>query len=253
MAGRLDGKVAIVTGGASGIGAAVTRRFACDGAKVAINVLDLDSDATELREALLAAGHIAELFRADVSRSDQVKRMIMEVHEQFGLIDVLVNNAGVYPRADWRTLSEEAWDRVIDVDLKGQFLCAQTCYVDMIERGGGKIINVGSNLALLGRKELAHYIAAKAGTIGLTRALAKELGEFGVCVNCILPGAIQVKRELELYSDQEALHKRVIERQCIKRRGMPEDVVGLFSFLASSESDFITGQTIVIDGGIALG
>lgn len=251
MGKALLGKVALITGGSTGIGAAVSERFAAEGAKVAVNAHEDYERASQFVEALQAAGNEATLVRADITSAPQVSSMIEAVRDTFGPIDILVNNAGIYPRCSWASMAEADWDSVVDVNLKGQFLCAHGCYEDMVKRRRGKIINVSSNSVLLGKRDLVHYIAAKAGVIGLTRALARELGEFGVCVNCVIPGAILVERELETYPDQEDVARRLSERQCIRRRGTPADMAGAFCFLASSDSDFITGQSITVDGGWA--
>ena len=247
----LRGRVALITGGATGIGAAIVERFASEGARVAVNVCEDEENAAAFVERLRIAGKEVVLFRADVTSATQVAEMMTAIRGRLGPIDIPVNNAGIYPRCSWESMAEADWDRVVDVNLKGQFLCAHSCYEDMVTRRSGKIINVSSNSVLLGKRELVHYISAKAGVIGLTRALARELGEFGICVNCVIPGAILVERELELYPDQEDVARRLADRQCIRRRGTPSDVAGVFCFLASRDSDFITGQSINVDGGWA--
>jgi len=249
---RLKDKVAIVTGSSQGIGAAVALAYAAEGARVCVNYYSYAEGAQQVVQRIRAQGGEAIAVQADVSQADQVQRMVRATREAFGPIDVLVNNAGSYPRCKWEDITEEIWDRIIDVNLKSQFLCAKAVTDEMCTRRSGKIINVGSVTFLVGMKNIAHYISAKGGVIGLTRALARELGEYNICVNCIIPGAIYVPRELEIAPDQEKLYEWLMERQAIQRRGTPADMAGAFIFFASPESDFITGQCLNVDGGWAL-
>ena len=249
---RLKDKVAVVTGSSQGIGEAVALAFAAEGAKVCINYHSCATGAQQVAEWIRAMGQEAIVVQADVSQAEQVQSMIQTTRNAFGPIDILVNNAGAYPRCSWEDLTENTWDRIVDINLKSQFLCARAVSDEMCERRSGKIINVSSQAFLVGVKGLAHYTAAKGGVIGLTRAMARELGEFTVCVNCIIPGAILVPKELEVAPDRDKVHAMLMDRQAIKRRGYPEDMVGAFVFFASPESDFVTGQCLNIDGGWAL-
>lgn len=259
---RLKDKVALITGSSRGIGRAVALGYAREGAKVALNYYagsEADREtanrqqATETLATVRATGAEAILLEADISRAEDVAAMFAETRQKLGPVDILVNNAGTYPRVAWADLDEAVWDRVIDVNLKGAFLCAKAATPDLVEQAYGKIINVSSVTFLLGiHTDVTHYISAKAGLIGLTRALARELGPHNIQVNAITPGAIQTEMELELFPNQAELEVFLNERQCLQRRATPEDLVGTFIFLASNESDFITGQTINVDGGWAM-
>jgi 3-oxoacyl-[acyl-carrier protein] reductase len=245
----LCGKIAIVTGGGTGIGAEVSIRLAEAGAAVAINYLDTRESAERVVENIRQTGGTAIAVQGDMSRQREVRRLKEVVDSTLGTCDILVNNAGIYPRISWSNLREEDWDHLLNINLKAHFLCTKALTEGMQAKGYGKIINVGSVLALAGRHELVPYIAAKAGVIGLTRALARELGKYNICVNCVLPGSIYVEREREVVEDPLAAEKRQLERQCLQRRGTVADVGGVFVFLASRDSDFITGQSICVDGG----
>jgi 3-oxoacyl-[acyl-carrier protein] reductase len=248
---RLKDKVAIVTGGARGIGKAVCLGFAREGAKVVIADL-LNEDGKETERLIKRSSGEAIFCRCDVSKEDQVSKMVLTAANHFGGIDILVNNAGIDPRQDWSEISEVQWDRLFDVNLKSQFICAKTVFPYMKGRGKGKIINVSSVVFFLGFQDLLHYSASKGGVIGFTRALAREVGKNHINVNAIAPGAVQTERELEEFPDQEELAAVLAEKQCIPNRIKPDDLAGTFIFLASDESDPITGQTILVDGGWAL-
>jgi len=249
---RLKDKVAIVTGSSQGIGAAVALGFAAEGAHVCVTYYSYREGGEHVVQQIRAMGRRAILVELDQSQADQVERMVAATRQSLGPIDILVNNAAMYPRCSWQEMTEEKWDRMLAVNLKGQFLCAHAVTDGMISRRKGKIINVSSVTFLAGMKNLSHYIASKGGVVGLTRGMARDLGEYGICVNAVIPGAILTAREVELAQDREATHKWAMERQAIQRRGLPEDMVGAFVFLASSDSDFCTGQSINIDGGWVL-
>jgi 3-oxoacyl-[acyl-carrier protein] reductase len=248
---RLKDRVAIVTGGARGIGKAVCLGYAEEGAKVVIaDVLIEEGKKTETE--ISASGGESLFFGCDVSKQDQVYQMVAASVNRYNGIDILVNNAGVDPRQLWHQVTVEQWDHILDINLKSQFLCAQAVFPHMKTKGRGKVINVASVVHFLGFQDLIHYSASKGGVIGFTRALAREVGKYYINVNCVAPGAIRTEKELEDFPDQEALAKVLAEKQCIPERIMPEDLVGTFVFLASEDSDPITGQTILVDGGWAL-
>ena len=248
---RLADQVAIVTGGARGIGRAVCLGYAKAGAKVVI--ADILIEAGRKTEELIKTSGGEGLFcECDVSKEDQVNQMVATIVNRYNGIDILVNNAGVDPRQIWHEVTGEQWDLVLDINLKSQFSCAQAVFPHMKARGKGKIINVSSVVHFLGFQDLIHYSASKGGVIGFTRALAREVGKHHINVNCIAPGAIQTEKEIEEFPDQEALAAILAEKQCIPDRIMPEDLIGTFIFLASADSDPITGQTILVDGGWAL-
>ncbi len=246
---RLAGRVALVTGGSRGIGAAVCRAYGREGARVVVNYQRAAEQAYQVVSDIQAAGGEAIAVQADVAQAADVSRMVATARAEFGPIDILVANAAVYPRAPWDQLDEAQWDRVMAVNLKGAMLCAQQVCPDMRARGYGKIITVSSVTAELGWGPYLHYVTTKAGLIGFTRSLAREVGKAGIRVNCIMPGAIQTEQELADFPDQAELAAFLAERQCLPQRGVPEDMVGAFLFLASAESDFITGQLLNVDGG----
>jgi 3-oxoacyl-[acyl-carrier protein] reductase len=248
---RLADQVAIVTGGARGIGRAVCLGYARAGAKVVIADILIEA-GRKIEEFINASGGESLFCECDVSNEAQVNHLIETSVNRFSGIDILVNNAGVDPRQFWHEVTGEQWDLVLDINLKSQFLCAQAVFPHMKSKGKGKIINVASVVHFLGFQDLIHYSASKGGVIGFTRALAREVGKHHINVNCIAPGAVKTEKEIEEFPDQEALAAILAEKQCIPDRIMPEDLIGTFIFLASTDSDPITGQTILVDGGWAL-
>lgn len=250
---RLKDKVAIVTGGASGLGRAYCLSLAREGAKVVVADIDENGAITAAQE-IQAEGGKALALKVDVSIPGSTQEMAKKTVERFGKIDILVNNAAIYMRpaisvGPFYDLDLDEWDRVIAVNLKGPFLCIRAVFPYMREQSKCKIINVTSNLFFSARDNFTHYIASKGGVVGLTRALAKELGQFNININCIAPGST-----LSEEPSDEALEyrRRVLPMRAIQRVEVPEDLTGTVIFLASPDSDFITGQTIVVDGGRAL-
>lgn len=245
LAVRLEGKVAIVTGGARHIGAAYCRRLAEEGAAAVIaDVLDGEPVAEEIR----SKGGRALSLRADVSKEEDTNRMALETVKTFGRIDLLVNNAAIFiniQRHPFYEITAEEWDRVSAVNIKGPFLCAKAVFPKMKEQRSGKIINISSSTAYWGTPNFLHYVASKAALIGMTRSLAREVGEFGICVNAIAPGLV----EHEGQTAPKSLTELQLKARSIKRLQTPQDLLGTLVFLASADSDFITGQTIVVDGG----
>jgi 3-oxoacyl-[acyl-carrier protein] reductase len=251
---RLAGRTALITGASRGIGAAVAAGFAAEGASVALNHLD----TVEMRK--LAAERVADIVRlggralavaGDVSDPDEVSAMVSLVREELGPVDILVTNAAAASKLPWDHISTDEWAHMLSVNLTGAFLCARAVWPDMRSRQYGKIITVSSVMVELGMAGSLHYVTTKAGLIGFTRALAREVGRFGIRVNCVMPGAIRTEAEIERVADPEALTLRAAERQSIPRRGLPEDLVGAFVYLAAQESDFVTGQVLTVDGGWA--
>lgn len=252
---QFDNKVALVTGGSTGIGREVSLAFAREGIKVAVNYIG----SRELADAVVAQieseGGLAMAVCADVSKEDQVNAMVQQVNDRWGGIDILVNNAGIYPRKPWFELTVEDWDHVMGVNLRSCFLTSKAVYPHMKAQHYGKIINVSSVTFLLGQAGFAHYVASKGGVIGFTRALSREVGEFGITVNAITPGAVMTEQELADIpdlQDREELRIQMSKVQAIPRRQLPADMVGTFLYLASPDSDFVTGQTINVDGGWAM-
>jgi NAD(P)-dependent dehydrogenase (short-subunit alcohol dehydrogenase family) len=245
---RLAGRVAIVTGGARHIGAAYARKLAEEGAAVVIaDILDGEPIANEIR----AEGGKALALKIDVANEADTGRMALEAMKAFGRIDILVNNAAIFiniQRHPFYEISAEEWDRVSAVNIKGPFLCAKAVFPQMKEQKSGKIINISSSTAYWGTPNFLHYVASKAALIGMTRSLAREVGEFGICVNAIAPGLV----EHEGQNAPKALTELQLKERSIKRLQTPDDLLGVLTYLASSDSDFVTGQTIVIDGGSIL-
>jgi len=237
--------VAIITGGARHIGAAYCRRLADEGAAIVIaDVLDGEPVASEIRKK---SGKAIAL-KVDVSKEEDTNRMAVEAVNAFGRIDILVNNAAIFiniQRHPFYEITAEEWDRVSAVNIKGPFLCAKAVFPQMKEQKSGKIINISSSTAYWGTPNFLHYVATKAALIGMTRSLALEVGDFCICVNAIAPGLV----EHEGQNAPKALTELQLKARSIKRLQTPQDLLGTLVFLASSDSDFMTGQAIVVDGG----
>jgi NAD(P)-dependent dehydrogenase (short-subunit alcohol dehydrogenase family) len=242
---RLAGKVAIVTGGARHIGAAYCRKLAEEGAAVVVvDILDGEVTAEEIR----VKGGKALALKVDVSKEEDTHRMAAETVKAFGRIDILVNNAAIFiaiQRHPFYEISAEEWDKVSAVNIKGPFLCTKAVFPQMKEQKSGKIINISSSTAYWGTPNFLHYVASKAALIGMTRSLAREVGEYGICVNAIAPGLV----EHEGQTAPKALTELQLKARSIKRLQTPEDLMGTLVFLCSSDSEFMTGQAIVVDGG----
>ena len=242
---RLKDKVAIVTGGARHIGAVYCRRLAAEGANVVIaDVLD----SKEIVGAVEHSGGQALPLRVDVSREDDTARMAEETVKRFGRIDILVNNAAIFidiHRRPFHEITEEEWDKIASVNIKGPFLCAKAVFPQMKSQGSGKIINISSSTAMSGTPFFLHYVTSKAALIGMTRSLARELGAYGICVNSIAPGLVQHEGQ----TAPREFTEFQLKVRSLKRIETPEDLTGTLIYLASSDSDFVTGQTILVDGG----
>ncbi len=253
MAG-VQGRVALVTGGAQGIGEAVASGLAAGGAKVA--VLDLNADAAvAAAERISAAGGCAIGIGADVSKADQVQAAVDRVVAEFGGLHILVNNAGVLRDNLLFKMSEDDWDTVMNVHLKGAFLCSKIAQQHMVAAKYGRIVNLSSTSAL-GNRGQANYSTAKAGLQGFTKTLAIELGPFGVTVNAIAPGFIETamtKATAErMGTDIDKMRSAVAASVPVRRGGVPEDIANTAAFFAAEESGYITGQVIYVDGGRGL-
>jgi len=251
--GRLEDRVAIVTGASRGIGAAAAESFAREGASVVINTIPeerMDAMASEVVTRITNAGGTAIKVAADVTVSREVEELVDQAQSAFGDVDVLVANAAYSRRSPWNEISIEQWDQTMAVNLRGTFLCAKAVYPGMLRKGRGSIITVTSVTADLGMAGTLDYVASKAGIIGLTRALAREVGPDGIRVNSVMPGAIRTEHEEELeITDEAELARLMTERQSLPQRGYAEDLAGTFVYLASDDSAFVTGQVVAVDGG----
>jgi 3-oxoacyl-[acyl-carrier protein] reductase len=241
---RLDQKVAIVTGGSRGIGKAFCLALAAEGAKVAVVARH---GASETVEKIKSAGGEALDIKGDISNADDMKRMAETVIDKFGRIDILVNNAAISKLIKFQDMTFEDWRKVQAVNLDGLFLCTKAVYPYMMKQKHGKIINISSTSFFRGSPDAVEYVTTKGGIVGFTRGLATEAAEYGITINCIAPGFTNT--ELTADHPDKDIFKKVIERQDIKRLGEPEDMVGALLFFASDESAFVTGQTLVVDGG----
>ena len=248
---RLKDKVAIVTGGGHGIGRAFCLRLTAEGAKVAVVDINMET-ANGVAKTIQAKGGEALPIRTDISDPASTLEMAKKTVDRFGTIDILVNNAAIFgrvaiSRVPFWEISLEEWDRVMAVNIKGAWLCACAVLPYMKGKGSGKIINISSAVFHLGMGNYAHYVASRGAIIGLTRSMARELGEFNINVNSIAPGATLSEEDPD--EARVEFCKLSIPRRSIKRIEYPEDLVGTLIFLASNDSDFITGQTIIVDGG----
>jgi NAD(P)-dependent dehydrogenase (short-subunit alcohol dehydrogenase family) len=246
---RLKDKVIIVTGGAQGLGRAYAVALSQEGATVVIaDVLD----AKQVEEEIQAKNGEALAIYTDVSDERSTKEMAHKAAERFGRIDVLINNAALYASLKTKPffeISSEEWDVVMRVNLKGVFLCCKAVYPQMMKQGNGKIINVSSATHFKGLSSFVHYVTSKGGIISFTRALARELGDYGISVNAIAPGYTLTKDTKSEHIFDDAVINAAVASRCFKRHELPEDLTGTILFLASNDSDFMTGQTIVVDGG----
>ena len=255
----LENRVAIVTGGAKGIGRGIALKFAAEGCDVVINARHIES-ARDVASEVKALGRRALAIKADVSRSDEVEAMIAGTVKEFGKIDILVNNAGGTGLAKDSAIedtSEADWDRIVDINLKGQFLCCRAVVPYMKKAKYGKIINVSSMGAIQPPAPIVHYHAAKGGVLSMTRNLAFELAPFNITVNAILPGPIKSEFFTEMLAamskkEGEAFLAMLGKRVPLGRMGTPEEVAGVALFLASELSSYVTGDAINCGGGLPL-
>jgi NAD(P)-dependent dehydrogenase (short-subunit alcohol dehydrogenase family) len=248
---RLAGASAIVTGGAKGIGRHYSMALAEAGAQVMI--ADIADGSVVAREIVAKYGQgAADSTTCDVSDEAAVKRLIARTLERFGKIDILVNNAAIFatlPHAPMSDIDVSLWDKVMAVNVRGPFLMAKHVVPYMKEKKHGKIINIGSGTAKKGMPNFLHYVTSKGAITSMTRAMSRELGPDGICVNTLAPGLIMSDSVVESGTHSDALVTAVVQSRALKRDAYPSDLVGALIFLASKESDFITGQVIAVDGG----
>ncbi|MGL5793955.1 MAG: SDR family NAD(P)-dependent oxidoreductase [Xenococcaceae cyanobacterium] len=247
---KLEDKVALVTGSGQGIGAAIALRLASLGAKVIINYRSSFEEAKEVLDKVEAAGGRGHIVKADVSKIEEINNLVRESINHFGKIDVLVNNAGIEKRADFWDVTEEDYDKVIDINLKGVFFTTQAVVKHLKEtKRSGRIINISSVHEELPFPHFTAYCVSKGGLKMMMRNLAVELGSLGITINNVAPGAIATPINQSLLNNPEQLQK-VTQNIPLGRLGKPEDVAGMVAFLSSDEANYITGSTFYVDGGL---
>jgi len=243
----LKNKVAIVTGAGRGIGRGISLALAEEGCSVVVSDINQD-DCLHVADEIKAMNMESMAIKCDVSQKQEVDKMIAETVKKFGKLDILVNNAGIYPYASFMEMKEEDWDKIINVNLKSVFLCSQAATKRMEQ--GGKIVNISSIAAFVGFPELTHYCASKGGINAMIRAMALELAPKKINVNAVAPGAIETPGAS--HGLTEEVKKQTIAGIPWGRMGKPEDIAAAVAFLASDKADYITGQTIIVDGGYVL-
>jgi NAD(P)-dependent dehydrogenase (short-subunit alcohol dehydrogenase family) len=243
---KLEGRVAVVTGAASGIGKAIAIAFAREGASIVVADKSDEAAAGAVLEALAEIGAEVLFVQTDVSDETSVNQMAAKALEQFGRVDILVNNAGIFTESLLEDMPIADWDRVLGVNLRGTFLCSRALVGQMLERGDGRIINIASQLGQIGGTSVAHYVASKAGVIGLTKALAREVAHRGVLVNAIAPGPIETPL---LDSETEEWRSSKLAELPIRRFGTVDEVTPTALLLASSDGSYYVGQTLGPNGG----
>jgi 3-oxoacyl-[acyl-carrier protein] reductase len=242
---KLKGKVAVVTGAGGWLGRGIAFRLSEEGAQVMVNDKNLKT-ALETVDLIISKGGEAKAHGADVTKTEEVHEMIQQVIKEWGQIDILVNNAGAIRDALLTKMTDEDWDFVVDLDLKGSFICARAVASQMMERGYGKIVNI-SSMSYKGNVGQSNYVSAKAGVVGLTQALGLELARYGINVNCIAPGFIDTPHTRTL---DEKIRERLIKNIPLRRAGEVADIANAVLFLVSDESKYITRQVIHVSGGV---
>ena len=249
MKDMLKDKVALVTGASRGIGKAIAIHLAANGAKVAVNYSSSESSAIEIAEIIKKNGGRAEIFKARVNVESEVEEMFTAIEKSLGVVDILVNNAGITKDNLLMRMKTEEWDSVIDVNLKGTFLCTRRAVKGMMKNRYGKIINISSVVGFAGNAGQFNYSATKAGVIGMTKSAALELASRGIRVNAVAPGFIETDMTASLTDEVKAAY---LEKIPLKSLGKPEDIANAVAYLASPLSDYMTGQTLHLNGGMYL-
>ena len=245
---RLERRVAIVTGAGRGIGAVYAKALAAEGARIAVTDI---IDTTSTVNVVKRAGGEAIGVHCDVTDPEQVRAMVGETLEAFGKVDILVTNAALFADLEFKSfmeIDEAEWDRVLAVNLRGVFTCAKAVIPEMRRNGYGKIVNISSGTVFKGTPMMLHYVSSKGAVVAFTRALAREVGDAGVRVNALAPG-LTMSEEVARKEQWAAIKDANAATRAIRRDAMPEDLIGAMLFLCSSDSDFVTGQTLVCDGG----
>ena len=244
---RFENKIVLVTGAGRGIGASIAKRFASEGAEVIVNYSGNDEAAQKTVDEITATGGQAQKYKCSVNDSESVKVMIYEIIKEFGRIDILVNNAGITKDGLMLRMTDEDFDRVIDVNLKGTFNCTKYVSKYMLKQKSGKIINISSVVGLSGNAGQVNYSASKAGIIGITKSAAKELSSRGITVNAVAPGYVDTDMT-KVLSDN--IRNEILKNIPLQRMGNVEDISNCVAFLASEDASYITGQVISVDGGM---
>ncbi|MGE6753146.1 3-oxoacyl-[acyl-carrier-protein] reductase [Rossellomorea sp. NPDC071047] len=246
---NLEGKVALVTGASRGIGREIALELAREGCNVAVNYSGSEAKANEVVDEIKGLGREAIAIQCNVSDSDAVQEMVKETIGQFGSVDILVNNAGITKDNLLMRMKEAEWDDVININLKGVFLCTKAVTRQMMKQRSGRIINISSIVGVSGNPGQANYVAAKSGVIGLTKTTAKELAPRGITVNAIAPGFISTDMTDQLPED---VRNEMLKQIPLSRFGDPQDIAKVVTFVASESASYMTGQTLHIDGGMVM-
>jgi 3-oxoacyl-[acyl-carrier protein] reductase len=247
--GLLDNKVALITGGSRGIGKAIALAFGAEGATVAFTYRQAVAEAEAVEDEIRQRGSESTAFQSDASKHEDARNVVGKIVNRFGKLDILVNNAGITRDNLLIRMSEEDWDAVIATNLKSVFNFTKAACKPMMSQRSGKIVNITSVAGVVGNAGQANYASAKAGMIGFTKTMAKELASRNICVNAIAPGFVETEMTAKLSEDQR---KALMATVPMKRMGQPSDIASVAVFLASSASDYITGQVICIDGGMVM-